>query len=91
MLQTACSVHSDQRESNAHTNALKTCNTYLSPRFDGKYVKISKNIVRFTRRGDTVVVRWPFRDKRETKIGICTTGADGDVFISADVLPESKY
>jgi hypothetical protein len=91
MLQTACSVRSDQRESDAHTNALKTCNAYLSPRFDGKDVEISKYPVRFTRRGDTMVVRWPFRDKHETKIGICTTNVDGDAFISAEVSPESKY
>lgn len=90
MVQTACSVGSDQREINVHTNALKTCNAYLSPRFDGKSVDIPEGIARFTVRDNTMLVRWPFRDERQTKIGSCTTSANGDVFISAEVLPEPE-
>ena len=90
MAQTACSAGPDQREINVHANALKTCNVYLSPRFDGKSVDIPESIARFTVRDNTVIVRWPFRSERHTKTGSCTTSADGLIFISAEVLPEPE-
>ena len=90
MAQTACSVDPDQREINVHANALKTCNVYLSPRFDGKSVDIPESIARFTVRDNTVIVRWPFRSERQIKTGSCTTSADGHIFISAEVLQDPE-
>jgi hypothetical protein len=89
MMQAACSSGPASRENAVKAAALKTCNNSLRSRFDGKSTDIPIESLLFDQKGNTVVLRWQFRDGQVVKSASCKTSSDGRLFVSAQV--EGKF